>query len=156
MTNKPLALTGLAFLLGIVGLMLLFIAFGAIPLIGNGQGGGWLAILFGVTAVACFVLAYGLFALKPWAWPMGIGLAVASIVLTGLSVISRATLAGLVISLAPAIFLLGGLFLPDVRKALGRERSAKPTTTGASKINQPNPNPQEQTQHKEHKTGRRK
>jgi hypothetical protein len=152
--NKPIAVTGLAFLLAAVGLMCILIALGAIPLVGDGQGGGWLVALFAVIAVACFVLAYGLFALKPWAWPLGIGVAVASIVLAVLSVISRATLAGLVISIAPALFLLGGLFLPDVRKALGRDGSAKAAAGAAnSKINQPNP---QNTTHKAHKTGRRK
>jgi hypothetical protein len=150
-----MAVTGLAFLLGVVGLMFLFVVIGAIPVVQPGEGGGWLPIAFGVAAVACFVLAYGLFALKPWAWPLGIGMAVASIILAGLSVISRGTLAGLVLSLAPAVFLLGGLFLPDVRKTFGRDGSEKPATSANnSKINQPNP--QKNPQHKEHKTGRRK
>lgn len=157
MSNKPMAVTGLAFLLGVVGLIFLFVLIGAIPVVQPGEGGGWLPIAFGVAGVVCFVLAYGLFALKSWAWPLGIGVAVASIALAGLSVISRGTLAGLVISLAPALFLLGGLFLPDVRKAFGRDASAtaKPATSAANtKINQPNP--QKNAQHKEHKTGRRK
>jgi hypothetical protein len=128
---------------------------GALPLLGEAQGSGLLISAFAIIGAASFLLAYGLFTLKSWAWPFGIGMVIASAVLGLLSILSRATLAGLVISFLPALVLLAGLLLPDVRKAFGRDNS-QPVKTGISspnsKINQPNP---EKAQQKPHKTGRR-
>jgi hypothetical protein len=159
MDNKPIAVTGLALMLAAVGAMCLLLVVGALPMTMDGNGSSGLALLFGVTGLACFVLAYGLFALKSWAWPLGIAMAVASVVVAILSMISRASFAGLVVSLMPALFLLGGLFLPDVRNALGRPRTPEPASTSAvsspdSKINRPSS--EASKPHKEHKTGRRK
>lgn len=118
--NKPVAITGLAFLLGAVGVMFLLVALGAFPLLGEAQGAGWLVGLFALIGVACSVLAYGLFTLKTWAWPLGIAMVIGSVILGILSVISRASLAGLVLAFLPALFLLGGLMLPNVRETFRR------------------------------------
>lgn len=153
--NKPVAITGLAFMLVAAGLGCLLVAVGALPLLGEAQGSGLLISAFAIIGAASFLLAYGLFTLKSWAWPFGIGMVIASAVLGLLSILSRATLAGLVISFLPALVLLAGLLLPDVRKAFGHDNS-QPVKTGISspksKINQPNP---EKAQQKPHKTGRR-
>jgi hypothetical protein len=155
--NKPIAVTGLAFLLVAVGLMCLLIALAARPMLGEAQGADMMVALFALIGLAAFVLAFGLFTLKPWAWPFGIAMVIASAVVGVLSILNRASLAGTVLVFAPALFLLAGLFLPDVRKAFGRDRSsaAKTATSSSnSKINQPNP--ESKTTPKEHKTGRRK
>lgn len=123
MDKRPIAVSGLSLILGAVGAALVLIAFGAI--VAAERGVGWMGIAFALLGVLCLVLAYGLFALKSWAWPLGIAMVVASVLVALLSVINRGTLAFLVLSLAPAIFLLGGLFLPDVRKAFGRDGASK-------------------------------
>lgn len=123
MNKRPLALSGMALVLGATGAMLLLVALGAIQVMEPGQGGGWMAIVFGGLGVLCVALAYGLFALKSWAWPLGIATAAVIGVVALLSVINRGTLAFVVLMLAPTILLLGALFLPDVRKALGHDSS---------------------------------
>jgi hypothetical protein len=137
--------------------MCLLVALGALPLLGEAQGAGWLVALFAVIGAAACVLAFGLFTLKPWAWPFGIAMVVASVIVGVLSVFSRASLAGVVLIFAPALFLLAGLFLPDVRKAFGRDGSSE-VKSGASaptsKINQPRA--ENEAANKQHKTGRRK
>lgn len=123
MDKRPVAVSGMALILGAVGVMLVLIAFGAIS--AAEQNASWMGIVFAVLGILCLVLAYGLYALKSWAWPLGIAMVVASALVALLSVINRGTLAFLVLSLAPAILLLGGLFLPDVRKAFGRDSASK-------------------------------
>jgi len=155
--NKPVAITGLTFILAAAGLMCILIAVGALPLLGEAQGSGLLISAFSIMGAACLLLAYGLFTLKPWAWPFGIGMVIASAGIGLLSILSRASLAGAVLAFVPALFLLAGLFLPDVRKAFGRDGSGKaaPTkSTSSSTINQPNP--KKQANAKPHNTGRRK
>jgi hypothetical protein len=154
--NKPVAITGLAFILVAAGLTCILIAVGAMPLLGEAQGSGLLISTYAIIGAACFLLAYGLFTLKSWAWPFGIGLAIASAGMGLLSILVRASLVGTVLAFLPALVLLAGLLMPDVRKALGHDK-AQPAKSGAraptSKINQPNP--EKQAQHKPHKTGRR-
>jgi len=106
-------------------LVAVLVALGAVRVTESGEGLTWMAIMFGAAGILALVLACGLFALKSWAWPLGIAMVALSVVLALLSVISRGTLAWLVLTLAPAILLLGGLFMPDVRKALGRASAAK-------------------------------
>ncbi|MFC1466879.1 MAG: hypothetical protein ACFLMY_18740 [Candidatus Brachytrichaceae bacterium NZ_4S206] len=89
------------------------------------QSAGWMGGIFAMLGVLCLALAYGLFVLKSWAWPMGIAMVAISALVALLSAINRGTLAFLVLSLAPAILLIGGLFLPDVRKAFGRNDGSK-------------------------------
>lgn len=155
--NKPIAVTGLSFLLVAVGLMCLLIALAARPMLGEAQSADWLVVLFALIGLAAFVLAFGLFTLKPWAWPLGIGMVIASVVVGVLSILSRTSLAGIVLVFAPALFLLAGLFLPDVRKAFGRDGASEPKSGSSapdSKINQPRP--ENAPANKQHKTGRRK
>ncbi len=155
--NKPVAITGLSFILVAAGLMCLLIAVGALPLLGEAQGSGLLISTFAIIGAASFLLAYGLFTLKPWAWPFGIGMVIASAGLGLLSILVRASLVGTVLAFLPALVLLAGLFLPDVRKAFGRD-GAKEVKSGVSsptsKINQPNP--EKQAVSKPRNTGRRK
>lgn len=125
MSNKPIAVTGMALVLAAVGAMLLLVALGAIRAIEPGPGGGWIVVVFGVAGALALVLAFGLFTLKPWAWPLGIAMVALSVITAVLSAINRGTIAFIVLTLVPAIMLLGGLFLPDVRKAFGRATAAK-------------------------------
>lgn len=123
--NKPAAITGLTFILVAAGLICLLIAVGALRLLNEAQGSGLLIAMFAIIGAACFLLTYGLFTLQSWAWPFGIGMVVASTGLGLLSILSRASLAGALLAFAPALFLLAGLSLRDVRKALGRDDSKK-------------------------------
>jgi uncharacterized membrane protein (DUF2068 family) len=123
MDKRPIAISGMALVLAALGATFVLVAFGAIRVAENGIG--WMAVVFGVGGILAIVLGYGLFTLKSWAWPLGIVMVAISAGLALLSVISRGSLAWLVLSLLPAIFLLGGLALPDVRASLGRERRAK-------------------------------
>jgi uncharacterized membrane protein YdfJ with MMPL/SSD domain len=147
--NKPIAITGLSLLLVSAGVICLLIAIGALQLLGEGQGSGLLISSFAIIGAACCLLAYGLFTLQSWAWPVGIAMVIASVALALLSVISRSTLAGLVVSLVPALVLLSGLFLPSVRNALGRDGSQEAKAGTASS------NSQKQNQQKTRNTGRR-
>ncbi len=123
MNKRPVAVSGIAIVLGMIGATLVLLSLGAI--LAAEQSAGWMGIIFALLGVLCLALAYGLFALKSWAWPMGIAMVVISALAALLSAINRGTLAFLVLSLAPAILLLGGLFLPDVRKAFGRNGRSK-------------------------------
>lgn len=122
MNKRPVAVSGMALVLVAVGVALVLIAFGAI--VAAEQSAGWMGIVFAALGVLCLILAYGLFTLKSWTWPLGIAIVVASALVALLSVINRGVIAFLVLSLAPAILLLGGLFLPDVRKAFGRDHTS--------------------------------
>lgn len=155
--NKPIALSGLTLLVAVAGVICLLIAIGALQFLGDGRSSNLLVSSFAIIGAACILLAYGLFTLKSWAWPFGIGMVIASVALALLSAISRATLAGIVVSLVPAFVLLVGLLLPDVRNLL-RPVEVSAVKSGASsptsKINKPNSEKQTQQQ-KARKTGRR-
>lgn len=123
MNTRPVAVSGIASVLGVIGATLVLISLGAIR--AAEQSAGWMGGIFAMLGVLCLALAYGLFALKSWAWPMGIAMVVISTLVALLSAINRGTLAFLVLSLAPVILRIGGLFLPDVRKAFGRNDGSK-------------------------------
>ena len=67
------------------------------------------------------MLAYGFWTLKPWAWPLGIGVQVLGIIQAVLQFMNNSTnVVNLVISLAIAGVILWYLYQPHVKAAFGR------------------------------------
>ena len=72
--------------------------------------------------VASLAFAYGAWTLKPWAWPLGVGLGDhASLALwAGLAVISGGDISGQIIGVAISAIILYYLFQPSIKVAFGR------------------------------------
>ncbi len=95
---RPMGITILAVLSAIGGVLGIL---GGIALVGLGGlaaastgtaayfglGAVW-GVLLLATAIASLAFAYGAWTLKPWAWPLGVALAIISLALSALTVIS--------------------------------------------------------------------
>jgi len=88
---------------------------------GGAFGGLWtaLGIAFLTLALLQFVTAYGLFALKRWAWLLAVAMQAVSVMLNGIQLF-RGQVAGSVIAVAIAVGILYYLFRPHVKRAFGR------------------------------------
>jgi uncharacterized membrane protein (DUF2068 family) len=74
-----------------------------------------------VYSVLSLVLAYGFWTLKPWAWPLGVGVEVLGIVQAVLQFMNDTRqFVSLVVSIAIAGVVLWYLFQPHVKAAFGR------------------------------------
>jgi hypothetical protein len=109
---------------GVLGLLaaLALLGFGAVS---GASGLGGLAFVAGliilVYAVLSLAVAYGFWTLKPWAWPLGVGVQVLGIVQAVLNYMNNSSnIVGLVISLAIAGVILWYLFQSHVKAAFGR------------------------------------
>lgn len=126
--QRPTGITVMAVLSaigGVFGLLasLALLGLGAAVSATGGLGG--LAALAGVIVLAysilSLVLAYGFWTLKPWAWPLGIGVQVLGIVQAVLQFMNNSSnVISLVISLAIAGVILWYLYQPHVKAAFGR------------------------------------
>lgn len=126
--QRPTGITVMAVLSaigGVFGLLasLALLGLGAAVSATGGLGG--LAALAGVIVLAysilSLVLAYGFWTLKPWAWPLGIGVQVLGIVQAVLQFMNNnSNVVSLVISLAIAGVILWYLYQPHVKAAFGR------------------------------------
>lgn len=120
--RRPTGVTVLAVLAAIGGVIGLLGSLGMMGL--ASLGGGFLAILgvlLLVLSVAYLAFAYGAWSLRPWAWSLGIGLSVGSIVLTLLQLTQGATdIVGALISIAISGVILYYLFTPQVKAAFGK------------------------------------
>jgi hypothetical protein len=124
----------LALIGGIFGLIggLGLIAGGALlgGVVGGSQGValGSLAFIFGIVtlgiAIADLAFAYGAWTLKPWAWALGIIIALASLVWIAVTGLASGDLVGTItssiISIAIWAIVLWYLNTPDVKRAFGR------------------------------------
>jgi hypothetical protein len=124
----------LALIGGIFGLIggLGLIAGGALlgGVVGGSQGValGSLAFIFGIVtlgiAIADLAFAYGAWTLKPWAWALGIIIALASLVWIAVTGLASGDLVGTItssiISIALWAIVLWYLNTPDVKRAFGR------------------------------------
>jgi len=86
---------------------------------------GGLAPVLGVVLILVgalnLVLAYGFWTLKSWAWPLGVGLWAASIVLDVLQYLNdNSLLVTMAISVLIGVAVLYYLFRPQVKAAFGR------------------------------------
>ena len=126
--QRPTGITVMAVLAAIAGV---FGLLAAVALLGVGaavsatSGLGGLAALAGIIVLAysvlSLVLAYGFWTLKPWAWPLGIGVQVLGIIQAVLQFMNNSTnVISLVISLAIAGVILWYLYQPHVKAAFGR------------------------------------
>ncbi len=84
-----------------------------------GLGAIW-GVLLLATAVASLAFAYGAWTLKPWAWPLGVALAIISLVLSALTVISGGDISGQIISVVIQAIILYYLFQPSIKALFGR------------------------------------
>ena len=126
--QRPTGVTVMAILAaigGVFGLLasLVLLGIGASGAVTGGLGG--LAFLAGIFvlayAILSLILAYGFWTLKPWAWPLGIGVQVLGIVQAVLQFMNDSTsVVSLVISLAIAGVILWYLYQPHVKAAFGR------------------------------------
>jgi hypothetical protein len=131
--ERPTGVTILAILAAIGGV---FGLLGGIVLLGAGglaAGGGQaalggLAAIFGLLALVLGVLnlalAYGFWTLKPWAWPLGVGLQIASLVITAITILLSGDIVGgitsSIIGIVISVIILYYLFQPHVKAAFGR------------------------------------
>lgn len=135
MQSRPLGITIiaiLAFLSGLgtlfKGLVILGLGGGAAVLISGvhpmaGIVIGWFALVIGIIAIviALFTLAFGFGAwrLKPWAWGLGVGTEIASIVWSLLAIIGPGTIRTQFWHLAIAVIILAYLKSKEVKAAFG-------------------------------------
>jgi hypothetical protein len=120
--ERPLGVTILAILAAIGGVLGLL---GSLAFLGILGSGGALFMVAGLALLVISVLylafAYGAWTLQPWGWALGVGLAVASIVLTLLQLTQNMTTIGsALISIVISGVILYYLFQPDVKAAFGR------------------------------------
>ena len=119
--SRPTGITILAILAAIGGVLSVV---GAVGLLAAGGVSGLVLILLLLTlafGVLYLVLAYGLWTLRPWAWTLGVGLMVASILLTFVNVTQGLQYPiGAVISAGISAAVLFYLYTSSVKAAFGR------------------------------------
>jgi hypothetical protein len=127
---RPMGITILAVLSAIGGVLGIL---GGVALIGLGGlaaastgtaayfglGAIWGVILL-ATAIASLAFASGAWTLKPWAWPLGVALAIISLALSALTVISGGDISGQIISVVIQAIILYYLFQPSIKALFGR------------------------------------
>ena len=126
--QRPTGITILAILAAIGGVFSLLasfalMGFGAVAGATTGLGGftfvGGLIVL--AYSVLSLLLAYGFWGLKPWAWPLGVGVQGLGIVQAVLQFLNNTSnIASLVIGIGIAAFILWYLFQPSIKAAFGR------------------------------------
>jgi hypothetical protein len=88
---------------------------------GDDTGG---IMLYGLALLALsladLTLGYGAWNLKPWAWPLGVGLQIAALVLAVVLVAIGSDITRQLLTIAPAVTMLVILFTPGVRQSFGR------------------------------------
>jgi uncharacterized membrane protein (DUF2068 family) len=125
--QRPTGVTIIAVLSAIGGVLGLLASLALLGLGAAGAAGGLggLAFVAGIIVLAysvlSLVLAYGFWFLKPWAWPLGVGVQAVGILQAVLQFMNNTSqFVSLVISLAIAGLILWYLFQPHVKAAFGR------------------------------------
>ena len=126
-SERPLGVTIIAVLSAIGGFFgllasLVFLGLGAAT---TASGLGGLAFVAGLIILAysllSLALAYGFWTLKPWAWPLGVGVQALGIIQAVLQFLNdTGQFFSLLVSLAIAGVILWYLFQPHVKAAFGR------------------------------------
>lgn len=114
-TQRPLGITILAILAAVGGVLGLL---AALTLLGFGLGIYGLVIL--LLSVAYLAFAFGAWTLKPWAWTLGVAVAVASALWAIFWLTQGADVVSTLINLVISGVILYYLFQPDVKAAFGR------------------------------------
>jgi uncharacterized membrane protein (DUF2068 family) len=125
--QRPTGVTIIAILSaigGVLGLLASLVLLG-LGAAGAAAGLGGLAFIAGIIVLAysilSLVLAYGFWTLKPWAWPLGVGVQAVGILQAILQFANDSSqIVSLVISIAIAGVILWYLFQPHVKAAFGR------------------------------------
>jgi uncharacterized membrane protein (DUF2068 family) len=125
--QRPTGVTIIAILSaigGVLGLLASLVLLG-LGAAGAAAGLGGLAFIAGIIVLAysilSLVLAYGFWTLKPWAWPLGVGVQAVGILQAILQFANDSSqIVNLVISIAIAGVILWYLFQPHVKAAFGR------------------------------------
>ena len=109
---------------GILGSLAL-IGFGGFAAASTGSAALFgLAAIFGVvalvTGIASLAFAYGAWTLKPWAWPLGVALAIISIGLSVATIAGGGDITGQVIPIVIQAVILYYLFQPTIKSLFGR------------------------------------
>ena len=121
-STRPTGITVLAILAAIGGVLGLFGGF-AVLFAGTVIFGGLGAILglaFLAYAGLLIALAYGAWKMLPWAWPLGVAVAVFGIVLSVLSIIGGSGIANQILSLVVDGGILYYLNQPSIKSLFNR------------------------------------
>ncbi len=126
--QRPTGITVMAVLSaigGVFGLLASLALLGLGAAVSATSGLGGLAFVAGIIILAysvlSLVLAYGFWTLKPWAWPLGIGVQALGVIQAVLQFMNNSSnVISLVISLAIAGVILWYLYQPHVKSAFGR------------------------------------
>jgi len=127
-STRPMGITILAILaaiggvLGILGGLAVTLLGGVVATATGGLGGlitivGLVALVIGIAEVA---LAYGFWTIKPWAWMLGIGVSVASIVIALLYVVNGTSITNEIISVAVSGVIIYYLWQPSIKALFGK------------------------------------
>jgi len=124
-----MGLTVLAVLAAIGGVLSIILGIGLVGLGGFAAASSGTAAYFGLGAVAGLIVlalgvlnlafAYGAWTLKPWAWLLGVGLQIASLIWAGLAAIGG-DIGGQIIGIAISAIILYYLFQPNIKSLFGR------------------------------------
>jgi len=118
MQQRPTGITILAILAFIGGILGILGGFGGFALGGGYVALGAISLILGIVNLA---LGYGFWTLKPWAWPLGIGLEIVSVVLAVIYIVGgQSSVASEAISIIISVIVLYYLTRPNVRQAFGR------------------------------------
>lgn len=110
--------------LSLIGLGGLAASVGVVGVGGFAMVGGLVLLALGVAELA---VAYGFWTIKPWAWRLGVILALASVLWALASqVLVGFDLFGLLISIVVSVILIYYLNLPAIRTAFGAPASGLP------------------------------
>lgn len=129
-TARPTGITILAILAAIFGVLGIL---GGIALIGIGGAAGaatgqaaffGLGVVGGLLALAISIaylaFAYGAWTLQPWAWTLGVAIAIIGIVWAVLQLLGGGGIVSTIINIAISGIVLYYLMQPNIKAALGR------------------------------------
>jgi hypothetical protein len=121
-STRPTGITVLAILAGIGGVLGLLGGF-AVLFAGTvifGGLGALLGLAFLAYAALLIALAWGAWTMQPWAWPLGVAVAVFGIVLSVLSIIGGSGIASQILSIVVDGGILYYLNQPTIKSLFGR------------------------------------
>lgn len=126
---RPMGLTVLAVLAAIGGVLSILAGIAVVGIGGFAAASTGTGAYFGLGAVAGIIIlalgvlnlafAYGAWTLKPWAWPLGVGLQVVSLIWAGLAAIGG-DVGGQILGIAISAVILYYLFQPNIKALFGR------------------------------------
>jgi hypothetical protein len=120
--QRPTGITILAILAAIGGILGLFGGF--IIFLGGtvlfGAAGGLLGLAALAYAALLIAAAYGFWTLQPWAWPLGVAVAIFGIVISVIYILGGASIASQVLGVVVDGAILYYLNQPTIRSLFGR------------------------------------